>query len=160
MPGESGQGPRPSRGRGDPIGGADSARRGQAPRRERRVGARPSGEGDLRITIDLSSSLKASVVNGNKLVYQATGSEQIQLVYDDLKVWDANGKTLSAHMELNNNGDILSIVVDDKHAVYPVTVDPLNKTPEWTTSADGILPGLLNNLNLQVQTLYGIRLQV
>lgn len=95
------------------------------------------------------------MVNGNKLVYQATGSEQIQLVYDDLKVWDANGKTLSAHMELNNNGDILSIVVDDKHAVYPVTVDPLNKTPEWTTSADGILPGLLNNLNLQVQTLYG-----
>jgi hypothetical protein len=31
----------------------------------------------------------------------------------------------------------------------------LNKTPEWKTSAEGILPGLLGTLPSQVNALYG-----
>lgn len=38
---------------------------------------------------------------------------------------------------------------------FSFSQNSLNKAPEWTTSADGILPGLLHNLQLQATTLYG-----
>src|SRR6185436_7989500 len=48
-------------------------------------------------------------------------------------------------MELRNQ-NTLAIIVDDRTAKYPITIDPLNQTPDWTTSADGILPGLIGQL--------------
>jgi len=116
----------------------------------------PGGEGHLKIKMSLQSRLKARLVNGQQLVYESgSGDNRIKLTYDDLKVWDARQQVLPAYMELDEKGQQLSLVVDDRNAVYPVTVDPLNKTPEWTTSADGVLPALLNTLQLQVQSLYG-----
>jgi hypothetical protein len=47
----------------------------------------------------------------------------------------------------------VSIIVNDINAVYPITVDPLNQTPDWTTSASGVLPTLLNQL--AVDAAYG-----
>ncbi len=58
-------------------------------------------------------------------------------------------------MKFNRAAGLLTITADDRLAAYPVTIDPLNRAPEWTTSADGVLPGLLNNLQLQVQSTYG-----
>src|SRR6185503_6663627 len=72
-----------------------------------------------------------------------------------LKVWDANGTLLQAELKLDRNDNSVNILVDDAEAAYPVTIDPLNRTAEWSTSADGILPALLTNLQLQVETLYG-----
>lgn len=120
------------------------------------IANKPGGAGNLRVEMNLETSLSRKLINGNKLVfYSSDNNETIRLNYDDLNVWDANNKTLDAHMELSQNGNNFSIVVDDRNAVYPITIDPLNTSPEWTTSADGILPGLLNNLALQVTTLYG-----
>jgi hypothetical protein len=120
------------------------------------INERPAGNGNLEIKIGLESSLAPAIVNGTALVFSTNGNDKnVKLIYDDLKVWDAANKTLAAHMELNDKRNILSLVIDDKDAQYPVTVDPLNKTPEWTTSADGILPSLLNNMTLQAQSLYG-----
>jgi hypothetical protein len=116
----------------------------------------PGGEGRLRVRLSLQSPLKAKIINGQKLMYESlSGDNRTKLIYEDLKVWDARHEPLQAHMELDEKEQQLSLVVDDRNAVYPVTVDPLNKTPEWTTSADGVLPALLTNLQLQVQTLYG-----
>jgi len=116
----------------------------------------PGGEGHLKIKMSLQSRLSAKLVNGQQLVYESeSGENRTKLIYDDLKVWDARHQVLSAYMELDEKGQQLSLVVDDRNAVYPVTVDPLNKTPEWTTSADGVLPALLTTLQLQVQSLYG-----
>lgn len=117
---------------------------------------RPAGNERLMISLQVQSDLAVTVDNNKKAIFHTAGnSKDVKLYYEDLKVWDANGQRLFAQMELDKNANVLSIVVDDKKAVYPITVDPLNKTPEWTTSADGILPGLLTNLQLQVQTLYG-----
>jgi hypothetical protein len=103
------------------------------------------------VTLKIKSSLRASLINNRLVLKDKSGKKRFY--YEGMKVWDANGKMLDGAMRLK--GDELVLNVDDKNAVYPVTIDPLNHTPEWSTSADGVLPGLLTNLNLQVQTLYG-----
>ncbi|HEX7845532.1 MAG TPA: integrin alpha, partial [Chitinophagaceae bacterium] len=116
----------------------------------------PNGQGLLQVKLRYETGLSARINTQNDLVFHTKGdAKDIRLIYEDLKVWDANGQLLNAKMELDNANSIVSIIVDDKNAAYPVTIDPLNKTPDWTSSADGVLPGLLNNLQLQVQTLYG-----
>jgi VCBS repeat-containing protein len=71
--------------------------------------------------------------------------------YRDLKVWDANHKILPATMKMRDGR--LVIDVNDKNAKYPITIDPLNKTADWTTSANGILPTLIGQL--AVEAAYG-----
>jgi hypothetical protein len=120
------------------------------------VKQRPAGSSPLEIVIQLESELTPVLVTSNKLAMHSAGNERdIKLFYEDLKVWDASMQPLNARMELDKLSNSISIIVDDKNAVYPVTVDPLSKTADWTTSADGVLPGLLTSLQLQVQTLYG-----
>ncbi|MEP6712192.1 MAG: Ig-like domain-containing protein [Ferruginibacter sp.] len=118
---------------------------------------RPAGnDGDLSVEIALDHALKAKLNNNTQLqLNNKEGKDKVKILYDDLKAWDANHQVLAAHMELENNSHTLALVVDDKNAVYPVTIDPLNHIPEWTTSADAVLPGLLINLQLQVDALYG-----
>ena len=120
------------------------------------VKQRPQGTGSLRIQMELNSDLEAVIAGSGKLVFHTKGNKNnAKLIYDDLKVWDANGTILKAEFSLDPNGQVIDITVDDKEAIYPVTVDPLSRTAEWSSSADGILPSLLTNLQLQVQTLYG-----
>jgi hypothetical protein len=114
-----------------------------------------AGNGPVKINIQVTSNLSVQLVNQEKLVIHSTINKNGTFSYDDLKVWDADHKMLSSKMEYDATSGILSLVVDDKGATYPVTVDPLNQTSEWATSADGILPGLLTSLPLQVTTLYG-----
>ena len=117
---------------------------------------KPSGNGELRIRLSWNSSLEVVEASSDQLVFYTAGNKNdSKLIYDDLKVWDANGTLLNAGLELNNHDNTINILVDDTEAAYPITIDPLSRTAEWSTSAEGILPGLLNNLQLQVQTLYG-----
>jgi len=102
-----------------------------------------NGQGQLELLLNIKGDLSASVIN-NELVLRDK-NETIQLYYKDLNVWDANHQLLTATMELRD-ANTLAIVVDDKTAQYPITIDPLNQTPDWTTSADGILPGLIGQL--------------
>ena len=104
---------------------------------------------DLRFSGDLVPVLDKS----NALSLTDPATAKVVLHYDDLKVWDSRNRILPAAMQLEGND--LKIVVDDADAVYPITVDPLTHVPDWTTSADGVLPSLLVNLQLQVDALYG-----
>lgn len=56
--------------------------------------------------------------------------QQQLLMYKDLKVWDATGKTLAAKFTLHDNQ--VQIDVEAANAVYPVTIDPIvsNGTPQ------------------------------
>jgi hypothetical protein len=54
--------------------------------------------------------------------------------YGDLRAWDAQGVELCA--DLVPSSVSLSIVVDDRDATYPLTVDPLMTTPAWTAESD------------------------
>jgi len=115
----------------------------------------PAGNGKLKIQISYTSTLDA-IASLNKLIFcSPENHNDIKLIYDDLKVWDANGTLLKAELTLAKKDNLINILVDDAEAIYPITVDPLSRTAEWSTSADGVLPGLLTNLQLQVETLYG-----
>jgi hypothetical protein len=119
------------------------------------INERPIGKGRLNVNLHTQSSLTKLLINQNKLVFfRSADPKSILLSYEDLKVWDATHKRLEAHMEWNDKANILSLVIDDKDAVYPVTVDPLNQSSEWSSSANGILTGL-STTSLQVNALYG-----
>lgn len=51
----------------------------------------------------------------------AKGQETVQ--YTHLRAWDATGRDLPAHMEVF--GSDVALAVNDREAVYPVTIDPL-----------------------------------
>ena len=116
------------------------------------VNRRPAGISQLRLRIGVRSrALTLALVNTQSVRLIDKESKTV-LQYDDLKVWDANHNLLHASMAINGSGK-LEIVIDEKNAVYPITVDPLNHTPEWTGTALGILPGLTNQSS--VNALYG-----
>ncbi len=66
-----------------------------------------------------------------------------KVIYNDLKVWDANGKTLAAKMIVGNDNNF-EIVADAAGAAYPVTIDPLSTTPSAT------LTGVVGNFGFSV----------
>ncbi|MEO6949799.1 MAG: Ig-like domain-containing protein [Ginsengibacter sp.] len=121
------------------------------------VKEKPSGEGNLTINLALGNEMNYELKDNHQLLcFTKNGkTKDLLLKYDGLKVWDATGKPIFAFMKLNPKNS-LSLVVADQDAVYPLTVDPLNHAPEWTTSADGVLPGILTNLQLQIDALYGL----
>ena len=110
------------------------------------VSERPDGYKELEVLLKLNGDLNASVSNNELVLKNNEGINE--LFYRDLNVWDAGHKTLTARMELREK-NILAIVVDDKNAQYPITIDPLNQTPDWATSADGILPALIGQLAIE-----------
>lgn len=117
------------------------------------VHTKPAGIGPLQVIISLAGDLQPSVTSSNQLLmYSKENRQSVKLTYDKLKVWDARNKPLTATMTLLNNNQLV-ISVDDKEAVYPVTIDPLNHTPAWTDNGQGLLFPLLDDLSLHV--LYG-----
>ena len=114
------------------------------------VNEKIDGNRELEVLLQLGGDLAASVSN-NELILKDDQNKN-QLFYRDLKVWDAGHRVLNARMELRDK-NVLAIVVEDKDAQYPITIDPLNQTPDWATSADGILPALIGQL--AVEAAYG-----
>jgi hypothetical protein len=117
---------------------------------------KPSGSEKLEIFLDIKTNLSVSCEKGGLIFNDETNKKTSHLLIDGLKVWDANHSPLSSSLSWNADSRTVTLQVDDSGAKYPITVDPLNHSPEWITSADGVLPGLLTNLQLQVQTLYGL----
>ncbi len=104
-----------------------------------------------KISIRLQAN-KGWVINkaGNTEIHFAKATKsgyQNKLTYNDLKVWDANHKTLDASFSVKEN--TISIDVDTKNAVYPVTVDPLSTGTAGTVDWTG------NDAN-QINSYYGI----
>lgn len=95
--------------------------------------------GELKVLMTLNGSLIPKVSDAGIKFLNSDG--KVALIYSDLRVWDAKSHILAAKMELSGNE--LSLIIDDHEATYPITIDPLNKTPEWSSSADGLLPTLI-----------------
>jgi hypothetical protein len=89
---------------------------------------RPVGSENLELYMTVNSDLRV-ITKEDEVVF--TDEKGIAVMkYSSLKVWDAGGKILSAGFRENeNSGEGFSIVVDDKDAEYPVTVDPLSASP-------------------------------
>ena len=96
------------------------------------VNERPDGNGDLRVHMEINSDLHPVLKSRDDLVLAkhnlTTGALEPQAWYKDLKVWDAQGTALAAHMELSREEEthLLALVVEDEDAVYPVTIDPIS----------------------------------
>ncbi|MEO6695444.1 MAG: FG-GAP-like repeat-containing protein [Ignavibacteria bacterium] len=110
---------------------------------------RTNGFGDLKLMMSVKSNLEINVSKDAIVFLDTRGKKMME--YAALKVWDANGKELKAYfqpssMEIKSTDNIIlmipenenqfCIVVEDKYAVYPVTVDPTSTSPNWATESN------------------------
>ncbi len=86
-----------------------------------RINNRLSTEGELQLTIGLETNAEVSQ-SGNQLVFTTQTNKRIS--YDRLKVWDSQGLVLPSHMQLAADQASITLVVDDRQASYPITIDP------------------------------------
>lgn len=92
----------------------------------------PEGTRQLQVKMT-AKGLKVEQGSGNELRFYseaADGKTRNELVYSDLKCWDANKKPLNATLAYVDNR--IQISVDVAGAAYPVTIDPIiaNGTPQ------------------------------
>ncbi len=96
------------------------------------ISERPEGAGDLCILGALAGDLEPRP-QGDEAIIFADADGSLALRYSKLLAWDSTGRELPGELALADGGILLRI--DDSGAVYPVTVDPLMDTPDW--SVDG-----------------------
>jgi len=116
------------RGRMEPARG-----RVAAPRR----GGRERSESLLHLDLALTGTLMPLVAeDGQSIDFAIAGGSRV-VRYAQLVVKDATDRALPAWMEGVADEIVrgIRIVVDDRDAVYPITVDPLATSPVW--SVDG-----------------------
>lgn len=100
---------------------------------------RPAGRHSLQVVMDLKGDLAGRIDNQDRLLLYPQGHPQdVALVYDQLQVTDRNNKHLSASLHMDGAHRLI-LSIDDRNAAYPLTIDPLSHTPDWTTSGTGVL---------------------
>ncbi|HRH69332.1 MAG TPA: integrin alpha [Flavobacteriales bacterium] len=105
---------------------------------------RPRGTGSLKIMLDIRSSLCPEQERGNGIAFRDDRGH-FRHAYRDLHVWDACGTSLASTMRLAADADQVVIAVDDRNAVYPITVDPISTTVDRI-----LLPTLGGNFGYSV----------
>jgi hypothetical protein len=110
------------------------------------------GSKTLELLLKYKGPLTASIKNNG---IEFSSNEITKLFYEDLKVWDANKKPVNARFELRKN-NVIAIIVEDSAAQYPITIDPLNKVPEWTGTVEGILPTVIGQLAIDAAYGYSV----
>ncbi len=95
-------------------------------------------KGHLRLKFKIETKQRV-VVGANALIIRDDETEFMK--YSSLKIWDADGKKLrgwfnSAENKINSEIKNIQIVVNDKDAVYPITIDPLSTTPNWSVESN------------------------
>ncbi|MEZ4823408.1 MAG: integrin alpha, partial [Ignavibacteria bacterium] len=109
---------------------------------------KPEGDGQLRLNVNAETELKM-ITSADALMFKDDKGD-LKLKYAALKVWDANRKVLRAYFEESDQFQIsndklqidndksqirnskFQIFVNDQDAVYPITIDPLSSTANWT----------------------------
>ncbi len=76
----------------------------------------------LRLTLQVDGALTPQADGDGQQLTLHNAAGQVVLTYDRLKVWDATGTPLLAH--LVTTGRQVQVVVDDAQARYPLTIDP------------------------------------
>ena len=93
---------------------------------------RPAGQGSLRLIIDLGGDLSATVSAGGAAVDFKDSDGRAVLRYSGLKVTDATGQNVAAHMEVH--GRQLALVVNDERGVDVEAVRNVEGLLALTTS--------------------------
>jgi hypothetical protein len=96
---------------------------------------RPTGASNgLPLTIALSVTGDLALSQQDGTVLLKSGKSTV-LRYGGLSARDALGHAIAAHMEARNNE--IRLVVDDRQAQYPLTVDPTWTQQQKLTASDG-----------------------
>jgi hypothetical protein len=96
------------------------------------IARRPGGTGgSVSINLRSAGDLRPELTNGRSLSLETTSGKGL-LTYGALSVRDASGRAVPAHLTLT--GDRVAIVIDDRTAQYPLTVDPVTQVAELTPS--------------------------
>ncbi|SDG58856.1 Por secretion system C-terminal sorting domain-containing protein [Dyadobacter soli] len=83
-----------------------------------------SDDEDLKLNFSVETTLEQRLSSDRlQFVHEQSG---VVLNYEQLKVWDANGKILAANFEKEN--DSYAIRVNTADAAYPITIDPISTT--------------------------------
>ncbi len=93
---------------------------------------RPTGPGHS-VSINLTSvgDLRPVLINGRSLDLESPSGKTV-LTYGGLTVRDALDRAVPAHLALTGNR--VAIVIDDRSARYPLTIDPLTQAAELTST--------------------------
>ncbi len=101
---------------------------------------RPFGNANdeaLRLVLKVEGDLTARAdVDGQMLSLVNNKDEKI-LRYEKLKVWDSEGTHITARMRTDENTSEVWYEVEDKSAVYPLTIDPIFVNEIKIIGADG-----------------------
>jgi hypothetical protein len=100
------------------------------------IAAPPGKQGNdpLLVELGLTGSLLASAgKDGDAVLFENARGETV-LRYSGLLAWDARGRDLPARMAVSDGW--LTIEVDDRAAVYPVTIDPVLTEEAKLTAGD------------------------
>ncbi len=88
----------------------------------------PAGRGEdpLRLELALDTTLNAELVGTGDARHLLLYNGDTRIRFEKLLVEDATGQRLPARMQLEANryGNRLAYVIDDREAVYPLTIDP------------------------------------
>ncbi len=97
------------------------------------IDRRPDGMGRLEIAGELLDGLEArSALDGGIDFFDAHGARVLD--YGELHAWDARKTSLSEQLRVS--ACELSILIDDRNADHPITIDPLLTSPAWTAESD------------------------
>jgi hypothetical protein len=89
---------------------------------------------ELKLILELGGDLKPKLAIDKQAINFVKENDEQVLRYDKLKSWDSNGKELTSRMELKDKQ--LSIVVEEKDAKYPITIDPFFTQTKKITASD------------------------
>jgi len=90
--------------------------------------AKYNSNNKLKLLFSINSNQKTEI-NPNSVKIK-DGNNKTLFSYDNLKVYDSEGTILDSKMESINKNEF-AIAVNDKDAVYPITVDPLFTKEDW-----------------------------
>jgi hypothetical protein len=103
------------------------------------LAARPSGSGELLVDLALTTTLAPSIDTNARGLTLRDANGAVALTYSGLVAFDTDGDHFPARLELV--GDVLRIAVDDTHADYPLTIDPIVQQTTLFASNAGVFDG-------------------
>lgn len=100
---------------------------------------RPSGMGELRVDFAVCDGRSARVAPRGDLVDLVAidpknGRENTQVRFEKLHAFDRDGDSIPARFVARAEG--MAIVVDDRYADYPLTIDPLASAPGFAVEGN------------------------
>jgi hypothetical protein len=98
------------------------------------IATRPSASagGNLWVRLGLLGASQLRAISEDSVQMRVGNTS---MIYGGLKVWDARGRELDARLQ--SAGDAINMVINDRDAVYPVTIDPTWSQQQQLVPADG-----------------------